>query len=142
MPTSYLVTLRASPSCAAALPLSAQERTYSTALLPDGRLEWTGPTLASGAISGATISEDAFSFYIEDYRDAGSPYFRGLRDDMGAGPGAGAFLQISGKASGTINDEEIAGLMDGLFEIEYPDMGRGFGQYCQAADHRFRMVKQ
>ena len=58
------------------------------------------------------------------------------------GTGAGTFLQISGKASDTINDEEIAGLMDGLFGLDDPDLGRGFGQYCQAADHRFRLVKQ
>jgi hypothetical protein len=137
MPASYLVTLRASASCAAALPLRAQERTYSAALRPDGRLGWTGPTLASGAISGATISEDAFSFYIEGYRDPASEYFFGLWDDMGPD----TFLQISGKASGTVHDEEITGTMDGPFTFYEPGRGTGWHS-CEATDHPFRMVKQ
>jgi hypothetical protein len=119
------------------LPLRAQERTYSAALRPDGRLGWTGPTLASGAISGATISEDAFSFYIEGYRDPASEYFFGLWDDMGPD----TFLQISGKASGTVHDEEITGTMDGPFTFYEPGRGTGWHS-CEATDHPFRMVKQ
>ena len=140
MPASYLVTLRASPSCASALPLSARERTYSAALRPDLRLDWTGPTLnppsaGNTTISRATIGEDAFSFSIDVHRDPQSDYFQGLWDDMGGG----TVLTIAGKGSGTINDEEINGTMGGLFA--FYDVW-SIAHYCEATDHRFRFVKQ
>jgi hypothetical protein len=125
MPASYLATLQASPSCAAALPLSARERTYSTALLPDGRVDWTGPTLNPPAahnrtVSGATISEDVFSFFIDVDRDLQSDFFEGL-------------------GNGTISDEEITGNMGGLFA--FYDVW-SIAHYCEASDHRFRIVKR
>jgi len=140
MPASYFATLRASPSCASALPPNAQERTYSATLLPDGRLDWTGPTLNPPAahnrtVSGATISEDVFSFFIDVDRDPQSDYFQGLWDDMGAG----TLLTIAGKGNGTISDEEITGNMGGLFAF-YDHWS--IAHYCEASDHQFRIVKQ
>ena len=140
MPASYFATLRASPSCASTLPPNARERMYSATLLPDGRLDWTGPTLNPPAahnrtVSGATISEDVFSFFIDVDRDLQSDFFEGLWDDMGAG----TFLTIAGKGNGTISDEEITGNIAGLFA--FYDVW-SIAHFCEASDHRFRFVKQ
>jgi hypothetical protein len=145
MPAGYLGTFTASPSCASALPLMARERTYSATLLPDGSLEWTGPTLNPPSqyrhrtLSRAEISEDVFSFFIDIDRDPQDCDFAGLWDDMGGG----SFLNISGRGSGTIRDGEITGMMGGLFAFYDPDSHVAGGwRVCRATDHRFRFVKQ
>jgi hypothetical protein len=143
MQAVYLATLAASPSCASAIPSTARERTYTAKLLPNGTLEWTGPTLnppsGHGTISSATISENAFSFFVDYDRDPQSDDFHGLWEDMGGG----TILNISGKGSGRLHDGEITGMMDGLFAFYEPDPNVVWiGHYCHATDHRFRFVKQ
>lgn len=142
MPAVYLATFEASPSCASALPSTARERTYTARLLPDGSLEWTGPTLnppsAHGheTISSATISENTFSFFVDTDRDPQSDDFHGLWEDMGGG----TILNISGKGGGRLHDGEITGTLDGLFAFYEPNPWAG--HYCKATDHRFRFVTQ
>jgi hypothetical protein len=141
----YLATLVASGSCASALPPAARERTYTATFLSDGRINWTGPTLnpPSGhrTISSATVADEVFAFSIDVDRDPMSDDFHGLWDTMDAG----AFLNISGKATGSIRDREIKGTLDGLFAFYEPVANPNVliaGHYCRAADHRFRFIKQ
>jgi hypothetical protein len=141
----YMATFAASPSCASELPSAARERTYTAALLSDGRIEWTGPTLnpPSGhrPISAGTFSEDAFSFFVDYERDPQSDDFHGIWDEMGGG----TILNISGRGSGTVKDREITGLLNGVFAFYEPVPDPNVllrGHYCSAADHRFRFVRQ
>ena len=141
----YTTTFAASPACASALPLAARERTYTAALLSDGGIEWTGPTLnppsSHRPISSGTLSGDAFSFSIDIERDPQSDDFHGLWDEMGGG----TFLNISGNGSGTVDHGDIFGLFSGVLAFYEPVQNPNvlvIGHYCTAADHRFRLIKK
>ena len=140
----YRATFGASASCASALPAAAQERSYTATLLSDGRIDWNGPTLNSPSghrpISSGTLSDDVFSFNIDIERDPQSDDFHGLWDEIGGS----TTLNISGKGNGTVHDDEITGLLNGVFAFyePAPDPRLRVGRYCAAADHRFRFVRQ
>jgi len=143
----YAATFTASASCASELPVQARERTYTATLLGGGNISWTGPTLkpppGHSPISHASIQDDAFSLSIDVERDPQSDAFHGIWDEMGNG----TFLNISGKGSGTVQGNEIAGRLSGVISYYEPVSPPNAdvlitGRYCQAADHTFRFVRQ
>lgn len=142
----YQATFVAATSCAAELPTSARERTYTATLLVDGSIQWTGPTLnppqGHRPVSSGSLVGDVFAFSVDFERDPLSDDFHGIWDDMGNG----TYLNISGKGIGERHDLEITGTLDGLFAyyetVAPPPAGRVVGHYCRASDHRFTFVKQ
>ena len=135
----YVATFKASASCAAALPLSARERTYTATFRPDGYIVWSGPTLQPPQghlpISSGTITNNVLSFSIDVDRDPQSDGFHGLWDVLGDG----SFLNIAGKGLGEMRAGEITGAFKGLFAFYGTLID---GRYCNATDHEFRFVKQ
>jgi hypothetical protein len=143
----YTATFIASASCAAELPASARERSYTATLADDGSIQWTGPTLHSppghGVISAGSLVGDAFSFSVDVERDPLSDDFHGIWEDMEDG----GFLNISGKGVGERHEQEINGTFDGLLAFYEPAAPPNpsvliVGHYCHASDHRFTFVKQ
>lgn len=136
---SYLATFEASASCASVLPLSVRERTYTAMIRPDGRIDWSGPSLqpppGHWPISSATLKDDLFSFSIDVDRDPQSDDFHGLWDILEGGE----FLTIAGKGRGELHGGEIAGALSGSIAFFTSSLE---GHYCLATDHEFRLVRQ
>ena len=141
--STYDATLTASSSCDTNLPEGTRERMYTAMLNSGGRLDWRGPQLQSPQghtlISFAVLQGDQFSFNIDVERDVQSDDFHGLWEELGRGTS----FNISGKGAGTIRDNSISGLLDGLFafyDSTGPPPNTRVGHYCQANDHRFTFV--